>query len=53
LQPAALIAEKCHQHIALLPGIDIALALGMMHVLIIENWMITITLRVLPMAAIS
>jgi anaerobic selenocysteine-containing dehydrogenase len=27
-------AEKCHQHIALLPGTDAALALGMMHVLI-------------------
>ncbi len=27
-------AEKCHQHIAPLPGTDAALALGMMHVLI-------------------
>lgn len=30
----SLTAEKCHQHIALLPGTDTALALGMMHVLI-------------------
>jgi anaerobic selenocysteine-containing dehydrogenase len=30
----SLTAEKCHQHIALLPGTDAALALGMMHVLI-------------------
>src|SRR5277367_1661269 len=27
-------AEKCHRHIALLPGTDSALALGLMHVLI-------------------
>jgi anaerobic selenocysteine-containing dehydrogenase len=33
----SLSAEKCHQHIALLPGTDAALALGMMHVLIAEN----------------
>ena len=33
----SLTAEKCHQHIALLPGTDAALALGMMHVLIKEN----------------
>jgi len=33
----SLSAEKCHQHIALLPGTDAALALGMMHVLINEN----------------
>jgi anaerobic selenocysteine-containing dehydrogenase len=33
----SLTAEKCHQHIALLPGTDSALALGMMHVLIREN----------------
>ena len=33
----SLTAEKCHQHIALLPGTDAALALGMMHVLISEN----------------
>ena len=30
-------AEKCHLHLALLPGTDAALALGMMHVLIGEN----------------
>lgn len=33
----SLTAEKCHQHIALMPGTDAALALGMMHVLISEN----------------
>src|SRR4030081_2982080 len=33
----SLTAEKCHQHIALIPGTDAALALGMMHVLIAEN----------------
>ncbi|RFB69404.1 MULTISPECIES: molybdopterin oxidoreductase family protein [unclassified Herbaspirillum] len=33
----SLSADKCHQHIALLPGTDAALALGMMHVLINEN----------------
>ena len=33
----SLTAEKCHQHIALLPGTDAALALGMMHVLITES----------------
>jgi anaerobic selenocysteine-containing dehydrogenase len=35
----SLTAEKCHQHIALLPGTDGALALGLMHVLIRENWL--------------
>ena len=30
-------AEKCHEHIALLPGTDAALALGIMHVLIAED----------------
>ncbi|HVR94191.1 MAG TPA: molybdopterin oxidoreductase family protein [Casimicrobiaceae bacterium] len=30
-------AEKCHLHLALLPGTDAALALGMMHILIGEN----------------
>ncbi len=30
-------AEKCHDHVALLPGTDAALALGMMHVLIDED----------------
>jgi anaerobic selenocysteine-containing dehydrogenase len=33
----SLSAEKCSQHIALLPGTDGALALGMMHVLIAEG----------------
>src|SRR6185503_19547419 len=30
-------AEKCHQHLALLPGSDAALALGLMHVLVDED----------------
>ena len=33
----SLTAEKCHQHIALLPGTDAALALGIMQVLIVED----------------
>ncbi len=33
----SLSAEKCSQHIALLPGTDGALALGMMHVLIADG----------------
>ena len=33
----SLTAEKCSQHVALLPGTDGALALGMMHVLIAEG----------------
>jgi anaerobic selenocysteine-containing dehydrogenase len=33
----SLTAEKCHQHIAVLPGTDSALALGMMHVLVKED----------------
>ena len=33
----SLTAEKCHQHIALRPGTDGALALGMMHVLVTED----------------
>src|SRR4051812_32514635 len=33
----SLTAEKCSQHIALLPGTDGALALGMMHVLVKEG----------------
>jgi anaerobic selenocysteine-containing dehydrogenase len=32
-------AEKCHQHVALLPGTDGALALGIAHVLIREGWL--------------
>jgi anaerobic selenocysteine-containing dehydrogenase len=30
-------AEKCHQHVRVLPGTDAALALGMMHVIIREE----------------
>ena len=33
----SLTAEKCHQHIAPLPGTDAALALGLMHVLVAED----------------
>jgi len=33
----SLSAEKCTQHVALLPGTDGALALGMMHVMIAED----------------
>jgi anaerobic selenocysteine-containing dehydrogenase len=32
-------AEKCHQHIAPMPGTDGALALGLMHVLVREGWL--------------
>ncbi len=32
-------AEKCHQHIALLPGTDGALALGVMHELVAQQWL--------------
>lgn len=32
-------AEKCHQHIALRPGTDGALALGLMHELISHGWL--------------
>ena len=35
----SLTAEKCHQHIALLPGTDGAFALGVMHVLLHEGWL--------------
>jgi len=35
----SLTAEKCHEHIAPLPGTDGALALGLMHVLIREGWL--------------
>ncbi len=35
----SLTAEKCHQHIALKPGTDGALALGIMHVLIEEGFL--------------
>ena len=32
-------ADKCHQHIALLPGTDGALALGLMRELVINDWL--------------
>jgi anaerobic selenocysteine-containing dehydrogenase len=32
-------AEKCHQHLALLPGTDGALALGLMHELVLHDWL--------------
>ncbi|QPF75469.1 molybdopterin oxidoreductase family protein [Roseateles sp. DAIF2] len=32
-------ADKCHQHIAPLPGTDGALALGLMHELIVNDWL--------------
>lgn len=32
-------AEKCHEHIALLPGTDAALALSLMHELISHDWL--------------
>jgi anaerobic selenocysteine-containing dehydrogenase len=32
-------ADKCHQHIALRPGTDGALALGLMHELIVHDWL--------------
>lgn len=32
-------AEKCHEHIALLPGTDAALALAVMHELINNDWL--------------
>ena len=32
-------ADKCQQHIALLPGTDGALALGLMHELIVNGWL--------------
>lgn len=33
----SLTAEKCHRHIALMPGTDAALALGIMHILIRDD----------------
>ena len=39
IRTAAQTAEKCHEHIALLPGTDAALALGLMHVLIANDWL--------------
>jgi len=35
----SLTAQKCHQHIAPLPGTDGALALGLVHVLVREGWL--------------
>ncbi len=32
-------ADKCHEHLALLPGTDTALALAVMHELIQNNWL--------------
>jgi anaerobic selenocysteine-containing dehydrogenase len=32
-------AAKCHEHIALMPGTDAALAFGVMHELIAHNWL--------------
>jgi anaerobic selenocysteine-containing dehydrogenase len=32
-------ADKCHEHIALLPGTDAALTLGLMHQLIAHDWL--------------
>jgi len=32
-------ADKCHEHIALLPGTDAALALSLMHELIVNDWL--------------
>jgi anaerobic selenocysteine-containing dehydrogenase len=32
-------ADKCHQHIALLPGTDGALALGVMHEIVVNGWL--------------
>ena len=32
-------ADKCHEHLALLPGTDGALALGLMHELICNDWL--------------
>ena len=32
-------ADKCHEHIALRPGTDAALALALMHELIVHNWL--------------
>ncbi len=32
-------ADKCHQHVALMPGTDGALALGLMHELVVNDWL--------------
>jgi anaerobic selenocysteine-containing dehydrogenase len=35
----SLTAEKCHRHLAPMPGTDGALALGLMHVLVRQGWL--------------
>jgi anaerobic selenocysteine-containing dehydrogenase len=35
----SLTADKCHQHIALMPGTDGAFALGVIHVMVREGWL--------------
>jgi len=35
----SLTAEKCDRHIALMPGTDAAFALGVMHVMMREDWL--------------
>ena len=32
-------ADKCHEHVALLPGTDAALALALMHELVVNDWL--------------
>ncbi|MCC2633947.1 MAG: putative molybdopterin oxidoreductase [Ramlibacter sp.] len=32
-------AEKCHEHVQLLPGTDAALALALMHELVVHDWL--------------
>jgi anaerobic selenocysteine-containing dehydrogenase len=32
-------AEKCHEHLQLLPGTDAALALALMHELVVNDWL--------------
>lgn len=32
-------AEKCHEHVQLMPGTDAALALAMMHELVVNDWL--------------
>ncbi len=32
-------AEKCHEHLAILPGTDAALALALMHELVVNDWL--------------
>ena len=35
----SLTAQKCHQHLAILPGTDAALAFGLMHIFVREQWL--------------